>query len=141
MYKMLYINEMDRITSKILKIMVSVFLSALILLALLRAQHALAVLTAIAGLFFLTVVRSSSGLIMDEREQSVREKAAQLTYIIFAPTLGLSALGLLILSHDSNFFLESLGVILAYLTLFLITLYSISSFFFDRKYGGHGQKE
>lgn len=138
---MLYINEMDRITSKILKIMVSVFLSALILLALLRAQHALAVLTAIAGLFFLTVVRSSSGLIMDEREQSVREKAAQLTYIIFAPTLGMSALGLLILSHDSNFFLESLGVILAYLTLFLITLYSISSFFFDRKYGGHGQKE
>ncbi len=78
---------------------------------------------------------------MDEREQSVREKAAQLTYIIFAPTLGMSALGLLILSHDSNFFLESLGVILAYLTLFLITLYSISSFFFDRKYGGHGQKE
>jgi uncharacterized membrane protein len=141
MYNMLYINNMDRITSKILKIMVSVFLSALILLALLRAQHALAVLTAIAGLFFLTVVRSSSGPIMDEREQSVREKAAQLTYIIFAPTLGLSALGLLILSHDSNFFLESLGVILAYLTLFLITLYSISSFFFDRKYGGHGQKE
>lgn len=138
---MLYINNMDRITSKILKIMVSVFLSALILLALLRAQHALAVLTAIAGLFFLTVVRSSSGPIMDEREQSVREKAAQLTYIIFAPTLGMSALGLLILSHDSNFFLESLGVILAYLTLFLITLYSISSFFFDRKYGGHGQKE
>jgi uncharacterized membrane protein len=100
----------------------------------------LAVLTAIAGLFFLTSVRSSRA-IMDEREQSVREKAAQLTYIIFAPTLGMSALGLLILSHDSNFFLESLGVILAYLTLFLITLYSISSFFFDRKYGGHGQKE
>ncbi len=141
MYNMLYINAMDRITSKILKIIVSVFLSALIVLALMRAQHALAVLTAIAGLFFLTNVRSSSGPIMDEREQSVREKAAHLTYAIFAPTLGLSALGLLILSHDSNFFLESLGVILAYLTLFLITLYSISSFFFDRKYGGHGQKE
>lgn len=138
---MLYIYDMDRKTFKILKIIVSAFLVVLVSLALLRAQYALAVLAAISGLLFLTIVRSSGGLIVDEREQSVREKAAQMTYIIFAPTLGLSALGLLVLSHGSNFFLESLGVILAYLTLFLITLYSLSSFFIDRKFGGHGQEE
>lgn len=132
---------MNEKTFKSLKILVGAFLAALIFLALLRAQYALAVLTALAGLFFLTVVRSSSGLVVDEREQSVREKAAQLTYLIFAPTLGLSALGLLVLSHDSNYFLESLGVIFAYLTLFQITLYTLSSYFIDRKFGGDGQEE
>jgi len=138
---MLYINDMDNKSLKILKIIVNAFLVVLVSLALLRAQYALAVLAAAAGLLFLTIVRSSDGLIVDEREQSVHEKAAQMTYIIFAPTLGLSALGLLVLSHGSNFFLESLGVILAYLTLFLISLYSLSSFFIDRKFGGHGQEE
>ncbi|MDK2980837.1 MAG: hypothetical protein PWQ55_1184 [Chloroflexota bacterium] len=141
MLNMLYINDMDEKTFKLFRILVGAFLAALVFLALLRAQYALAALTALAGLAFLTVVRSGSGVIVDERDRSIREKAAQLTYAIFAPTLGLSALGLLVLSHHSNFFLESLGVILAYLTLFQIALYTLSSFFIDRKLGGHGKEE
>lgn len=132
---------MDEKTFKTLKILVTAFLAALVFLALLRTQYALAVIAFVAGSLFLTIVRSTGGLVVDEREQIVREKAAQLTYLIFTPTLGLSALGLLFLSHDSNYFLESLGVIFAYLTLFQITLYTLSSFFIDRKLGGNGQEE
>ncbi len=138
---MLYINGMNEKTFKFLKFLVTAFLAALMFLAILRTQLALAVIAGIAGILFLTIVRTTGSLIVDEREQSVREKAAQLTYLIFAPTLGLSALGLLVLSHDSNYFLESLGVIFAYLTLFQITLYTLSSFFIDRKLGGNGQEE
>lgn len=138
---MLYINGMNEKTFKFLKFLVTAFLAALVFLALLRAQYALAVIAGIAAIMFLTIVRSTGSLVVDEREQSVREKAAQLTYLIFAPTLGLSSLGLLVLSHDSNYFLESLGVIFAYLTLFQITLYTLSSFFIDRKFGGDGQEE
>jgi uncharacterized membrane protein len=132
---------MDEKRFQILKIVVTAFLAALVFLALLRGQYALAVISGIAGILFLLIVRSSGKLVVDEREQAVREKAAQLTYVIFAPTLGLSALGLLVLSSDHNFFLESLGVIFAYLTLFLITLYTLSSYFIDRKFGGNGQEE
>jgi len=138
---MLYINGMNEKTFRLLKFLVSAFLAALVFLALLRAQYALAMIAGVAGILFLRIVRSTGSLVVDEREQSVREKAAQLTYLIFAPTLGLSALGLLVLSHDSNYFLESLGVIFAYLTLFQITLYTLSSFFIDRKLGGNGQEE
>jgi len=138
---MLYINGMNEKTFRLLKFLVSAFLAALVFLALLRAQYALAMIAGVAGILFLRIVRSTGSLVVDEREQSVREKAAQLTYLIFAPTLGLSALGLLVLSHDSNYFLESLGVIFAYLTLFQITLYTLSSFFIDRKLVGNGQEE
>jgi uncharacterized membrane protein len=132
---------MDEKNFKILKFWVTAFLAALLFLALLRAQYALAVIAGIAGMLFLTIVRSTGKLVIDEREQSVREKAAQLTYLIFAPTLGIGSLGLLVLSSDHNFFLESLGVIFAYLTLFQITLYTLSSYFIDRKLGGDGKEE
>lgn len=132
---------MNEKTFQILKIMVAAFLIILVLLAVVRAQTLLALLAVVAGMLFLQAVRSKSGVVMDEREQSVREKAAQMTYMIFAPTLGISALVLLLLSKEHEFFLLSLGIIFSYLTLFLITLYTLSSFFINRKYGGDGQEE
>ena len=141
MYNILYINGMNDKNFQILKIMVAAFLIILVLLAVVRGQVLLALLAVVAGILFLTAIRSKSEVIMDEREQSVQEKAARMTYMIFAPTLGLSALALLLLSTEDNFYLESLGIIFSYLTLFQITLYTLSSFFIDRKYGGDGQEE
>lgn len=138
---MFYIIDMDEKKHQTLRISVTIFLIALVCLAVLRTQYLLALIGAMSSILFLNVVRSSSKLVIDERDQTIREKAAQMTYMIFAPTLGLSALILLLVARGHYFFLESLGVIFAYLTVFLITLYTISSFFIDRKYGGDGQKE
>ena len=138
---MFYINGMNEKKFQILKIIVTAFLIVLVLLAVARGQILLALLAVAAGVLFLNAVRSKSGVVIDEREQSVREKAAQLTYMIFAPTLGLSALALLILSDQQDYFLMALGIIFSYLTLFLITLYTLSSFFINRKFGGDGQEE
>lgn len=106
----------------------------------------LAVFTAI---LFLSLVRSNDRDIIDERELSIQEKAADFTYSIFAPTIGIGTFILLFPSHSklavfSNgdfLFLESLGTIFAYLTLFLIVLYSVSYFFLAHKFGGKNDEE
>lgn len=132
---------MDEKSYQRLKPAVTVFLILLVCLAVLRAQYLLAAVGIVTGLIFLRFIGSPSKRFMDERERSIQEKAAQITYLIFAPTLGLSSLIMLLAARDQYFFLESLGVIFAYLTILLISLYTISSYFLNRKYGGNGQEE
>lgn len=132
---------MDEKSYQRLKPAVTVFLIILVCLAVLRAQYLLAVIGIATGLIFLRFIGAPSKRFIDERERSIQEKAAQITYLIFAPTLGLSSLIMLLLARDQFFFLESLGVIFAYLTILLISLYTISSYFLNRKYGGNGQEE
>lgn len=80
---------------------------------------------------------------VDEREKTIREQATKLTYSIFTPTIALGSLFLLIFTSgrlptvkEEFYYLQSLGVIFAYLTLFLMTLYAIFYFYLSKKYGG-----
>ncbi len=93
-------------------------------------------------MFFMGIVRAKAGIKTDEREEAVREKAAQATYAIFAPTIGLGSFFLMMLAQKKEFyFIETLGMVFAYLTLFMLVLYAISYHFFNRKYGGSGDEE
>lgn len=93
------------------------------------------------------LVRSKAKIITDERELSVQEKAARVTYAIFAPTLGLLSFLLLLLarggfsifSRGDWSFIDSLGIIFACLTLFLISLYALTYYFFKQKFGGKAE--
>ena len=86
-------------------------------------------------------------IITDERELSIQEKAARVTYAIFAPTLGLLSFLLLlptrggfsIFSRGEWSFIDSLGFIFAYLTLLLISLYALTYHFFKQKFGGKAE--
>ncbi len=95
----------------------------------------------LTGLLFLGLVRSQAGTDVDEREQTMRDKAASATYGIFAATIGISAVLLLLFSRRGYLYLEAVGLVFAYLTLFLIALYAISYQYFTRKYGGGGDEE
>ena len=95
----------------------------------------------LSGMIFMALARSKAGIMVDERERIIREKAARTLYTIFAPTIGLGALLLLMIARNELFYLEFVGVILAYLTLFLIVLYAISYSFFNREYGGEDDEE
>lgn len=95
----------------------------------------------LTGMLFLGLVRSQAGTDVDEREQTMREKAASATYGIFAATIGISAVLLLLFSRRGYLYLEAVGLVFAYLTLFLIALYAISYQYFARKYGGGGDEE
>lgn len=140
MSNLLYIIGMDKKYYQQFKVMVTAFLVILIIMAVIRGSYLLAGIGSAVSLLFLRLVRIKTKVVMDEREKSIQEKTAQITYMIFAPTLGLSALIMLLIARDEYFFLESLGIIFAYLTIFLITLYTITYHFFNGKFGGNGEE-
>lgn len=127
---------------------VTFFIGVVVSLAVVQDNYLLAIIGVIVGMIFLAVARSRAKIRTDEREALIQEKAARLTYAIFAPTIGIGALILLFPSHSKlavfakgEFaFLESLGMVLAYLTLFLITLYALSYHFLNAKYGGRNDE-
>ncbi len=117
-------------------------------MAMVRDNIVLASVGVISGVVFMVLVRKKVRMNTDERELVIQEKAARMTYAIFAPTIGIGAF-LMLLPSKSGFsvfskgewlYLESLGMIFAYLTLFLITIYAISYHFFNRKFGGGAEE-
>lgn len=132
-----------------LRIVVTLFVSALVFLTVVSNNYTLSIAGVLTGMVFMVFVRSKAKIRIDEREVTVREKSAQLTYAIFAPTIGIGTIllllpssGLLSVFDKGEFaYLESLGMVFAYLTLFLIAIYAISYHFINRKYGGGGDEE
>jgi len=131
------------------RIVAIIFLILLITVSVFLKLHLLTVFTILTTILFASLVHSNNKNIIDERQLSIQEKASDFTYSIFAPTLGIGTFILLIPSRSGSavfsngefLFLESLGTIFAYLTLFLIVLYSISYFFLAKKFGGKKDEE
>jgi uncharacterized membrane protein len=145
---MLHFIHMDRKRYNWLRAAVALFVAAIVSMSVTRESYLMATIGVIIGMLFMIIVRSKAKITIDEREKTIREKAAQITYAIFAPTIGIGAFLLLVPSYSglSIFakgefaYLESLGMILAYLTLFLIALYTITYHFLNRKYGGGNEE-
>lgn len=121
--------------------LVILFLIAIGSLAFTQNNPLLILTSVITGLFFLSTLRSSPKNRFDEREKVVRDKAAHITYMIFTPTIGLGSCVLMILGRQGFYYLESLGIVLAYLSLFQIVLYAIAFFYINREYGGNSHEE
>jgi len=121
-----------------------IFVGIIVFLAVSLNSYLLAAIGVFTGMLFLSLVRAKTKIVIDERERTIREKAANLTYAIFAPTIGIGSFLLLfpsysnlsVFSKGEFVYLESLGMIFAYLTFFLIVLYSLSYFFLNKKYSG-----
>lgn len=134
---------------KQLRVAVAFFVGMIVSIAVTRDSYLLAAAGVLTGMVFMILVRSKAKIRTDEREVTVQEKAARMTYSIYAPTIGIAAFllllpskgGLSVFSKGEWLYVESLGMIFAYLTLFLITIYAISYHFFNRKYGGGGNEE
>jgi len=140
---------MDRKKYKQLRTIVILFVAGMVGLAIIRDSYLLATAGVLTGVVFMVLVRSTAKIRTDERELTIQEKAARMTYTIFAPTLGITSFllllpskgGFAVFSKGEWLFTESLGMVFAYLTLFLIALYAISYHFFNRKYGGGGNEK
>ena len=117
------------------------FLAVVVAVSLWLNQYLLAAAAVGAGGLFLLLVRTQAAALVDEREQSIREKAAAATYTVYAATIGISAVILLLWSRQGYVYLEALGLLFAYLALFLIALYAVSYQFFNRRYGGGKDEE
>lgn len=135
---------MDIKKYKKIRVVIALFVGALVSVSVNIHSYVLAIVAVLTGMLFMILVRAKTKMVKDEREVSIREKAANLTYAIFTPVLGLGSFlllfpsnsGLSVFSKGDFVFLESLGMVFAYLTLFLIALYSISYFYLNRKFGG-----
>lgn len=136
-------------TFRQVRVAVTLFVGAIVLISILQNSYLLGLMGVSTGMLFLTLVRSKTKVIIDEREKTVREKAANMTYAIFAPTIGIGAVlmlfptysGLSVFSKGDFAYLEGLGLIFAYLTLFLIAMYAISYHFLNKKYGGKSDEK
>ncbi len=134
---------------KQLRAIVAFYVSLLTSVSFTLKNSTLAIFAVLTGMLFLFFVRRKTKLVIDEREKTIREKAAQITYSIFTPTLGIGSFLLLIPSYSGisvfskgDFtYLESLGIVFAYLSLFLISIYSISYHYLNSKYGGGSDEE
>lgn len=100
-----------------------------------------AVLLAVVSIGFGMVVNSFLKAqivnpIADERLVSVSEKAAQTSFKVLLPILGLTSLALLYASGGPFYYLKSLGIILAYITILGLFIYLSAYYYYNRKFGG-----
>jgi len=78
------------------------------------------------------VKRKTKAKLTDERVERVSEIAAKWTYVVFTSSMAVTSL-LLIFINQRYAFLESLGILFSYLTMFLLVLYTLFFHFFSRK--------
>jgi len=119
---------------------IAAFMAAMMSIAVTQDNLLLAIGSVLIGMVFVAVSKPKNNRMVDEREIMVRQKAAQMAYAIFAPTIGLGSVLMIILASDELYLLQTIGYVLAYLSLFLIALYSISYFFLNRKFSGNGEE-
>jgi uncharacterized membrane protein len=131
---------MDKKIYRRLRIGIAFFTSVIISIAVSLGNIVLAAAGILTACVFLAAVRAGTDIPVDEREKMVREKAALMAYSIFTPTIGFGALGLILLARGEYYFLEAIGIVLAYLSLFLIFLYAASHYYYNRKHGGNGKE-
>lgn len=131
------------------RVIVSLFVTLIVVLAVIKDSYLLASAGVLSGMAFMILVRSKTKIRTDEREVAIQEKAARMTYAVFTPTIGITAFlimlptkgGISAFSKGEWLYIESIGMILAYLTLLLITIYAISYYFLNKKYGGGRNEE
>jgi len=139
---------MNTKTFKLVRMGVAFFVGGTVSIAVTKGSYLLALVGVVTGMLFVRVAKSKAKIVVDERERILREKAANLSYAIFAPTIGIGSFLLLmpyqkmssVFSGGEFTYLESLGTVLAYLTLFLISIYAVSYHFLNRKYGGSNEE-
>jgi uncharacterized membrane protein len=140
---------MDRKKYKQIRVAATFFVAMIVSIAVVKNSYLLATVGVVTGMIFMFLVRAKAKIRTDERELAIQDKAARLTYAVFAPTIGIASFllllpskgGISVFSKGEWLFIESLGMVFAYLTLFLMTIYAISYHFFNRKYGGGGNEE
>jgi len=125
-----------------IRVAIASFIGANTAVAMIFRVYALALSGLAIGILFLILVGRRNRILMDERAAMIQEKAARMTYAVFAPTIALGSFVMIVMgrANDSPY-LESLGTVLFYLMLFLIILYGIFCRYYNRKLGGGDDEE
>jgi len=80
------------------------------------------------------------GVLADERQVSVSEKASQVSFQILMPMLALTAAMLYIGGGNGEFYyIKALGIVLSYIVCLGLIIYLLTYWYFDRKSGGRSK--
>jgi uncharacterized membrane protein len=130
---------MDRKSYTIIRVLIGLIIGALVFVAVILQNLYLALFGVLAGLLFLFLAKKSLGQATeDERTVSVSGMASRSTYMIV--TIFLAVLGLMTIFSSRNggsYFEESVGILLCYVAMLLVAVYSISYYYFNKKHGGN----
>ena len=116
------------------RILISLSITAIVITAFVINNFYLAISGILIGMLFLSLARRKfKKVIVDERVISISGKASRASHIIV--TVFLAALGLFFIfsgGGNGDIYLESLGIVLCYVSLLLITIYSISYYYYTQ---------
>ncbi|MDD4995075.1 MAG: DUF2178 domain-containing protein [Patescibacteria group bacterium] len=122
---------------KRMRLLTASFVSATVAIAVVYNNIVLALAGVVIGLLFLLLVRKkTNAVIIDERIQKIGDRAARLTYTTLTLATAFLSLIFIVIGRrigEANY--ETLGIILSYITLFSLALYSLSYKYFSKKYG------
>lgn len=89
------------------------------------------------GMVFLSLLKLRvKGVLADERQLDVSEKAARTSFKVLMPVLGLTSLALIMGGGGPFYYVRALGIVLSYVTCLGLVIYLLSYWYFNRKYGG-----
>jgi len=78
-----------------------------------------------------------TGLLADERQKDISEKASRVSFQILMPMLVLVSVALTFGSGNQEFYyIKAVGVILSYIVCLGLAIYLLTYFYFDKKTGG-----
>lgn len=119
---------------KLVRIFIVAFVSITVSLAVSAENAYLAVAgVVIGGIAMFLVKKNVKELLVDEMIKSIAGKSALMAYSITVPTLALFSI-ILMFSNLGNIdsYYYNLGIILSYIVLFNIAIYSISYYFYKK---------
>ncbi|NMB56983.1 DUF2178 domain-containing protein [Candidatus Beckwithbacteria bacterium] len=123
-------------TYKYLKLLIVAFISISISLSINLNNFILAFSSIILGIFILKFLQAKvKDILIDERAKMIAGQAAVNTYMITTSVLGFTSFVLMFFGRRGSYFLESLGYVLSYLTIFIIFVYVVLFKYFSKKYG------
>lgn len=122
---------------QIIRIIIGLLIATIVMVAVIGNNFYLAISGIFIGVLFLFLAKSKfKKVIVDERVISVSGRASRATYSLVTMFLAISGLfSILTARAHEDLYLESLGIVFCYIALLLITIYSISYHYFNKKYG------
>ncbi|MFA5270112.1 MAG: DUF2178 domain-containing protein [Patescibacteria group bacterium] len=128
---------MDHQQYQKIRVLILLLVATIVATAIIVNNLYLAFAGVLIGMLFLLVAKQKfKQAIVDERVISIAGRASQVTYVVV--TTLLACLGLFFTlsakTHNSPY-LESIGVVFCYVALLLVTIYSLSYHYFNKKYG------
>jgi uncharacterized membrane protein len=122
---------------KIARILIAFFLAMTVSIAVSMENVLLAVSAVGIGMITMLLIKKNVKAVMvDEMVKSIAGKSALMAYSIVVPVLAIFSLVFMFSSlsnRDSYFY--NLGMIFSYIVLFNMAVYSISYYYYRKKYG------